>query len=312
MENLRIDPEFRDKIPPLTDAEFEQLRENILADGEVYEPIVTWNGTIVDGHNRYKVIAEHPEIQFRVKEMDFSDKWEAFDWMYKKQLGRRNLTEAQREVLIGLMYKARKKSVGAQRGNTNAEKQCAQNENIVPKRTPRTDEILGKELGINHSSVIRAEHFADGVEAIRNVSPVAANKIMTGEARLDKSVVRSVPTMEQKDVVKIADAIEKDAKNANSVGREIIKKPRPMSPEMKDFTKKILDVVAEMENEDKEYDISDAIHDMEGAEDVFFSQIRFILAERKDIIHAADEGREKVIGFIDSVIKALNELKGEI
>ena len=36
---LKIDPEFRDKIPPLTDAEFEQLRENILADGEVYEPI---------------------------------------------------------------------------------------------------------------------------------------------------------------------------------------------------------------------------------------------------------------------------------
>ena len=311
MENLRIDPEFRDKIPPLTDAEFEQLRENILADGEVYEPIVTWNGTIVDGHNRWRIIQEHPEIPFKVKEIEFADKWTAFDWMYKKQLGRRNLTEAQREVLIGLMYKARKNSKGGDRGNQYTKEANSQNENL-PTRTPRTDEILGKELGINHSSVIRAEHFADGVEAIRNVSPVAANKIMTGEARLDKSVVRSVPTMEQKDVVKIADAIEKDAKNANSVGREIIKKPRPMSPEMKDFTKKMLDVVAEMENEDKEYDVADAIHDMEGAEDVFFSQIRFILEERKDIIHAADEGREKVIGFIDSVIKALNELKGEI
>ena len=51
MDKLRIDPEFRDKIPPLTDAEFEQLRENILNDGEVYEPIAVWNGTIVDGHN---------------------------------------------------------------------------------------------------------------------------------------------------------------------------------------------------------------------------------------------------------------------
>lgn len=46
MTNLRIDPEFRDKIPPLTDAEFEQLQENILNDGEVYEPIAVWNGTI--------------------------------------------------------------------------------------------------------------------------------------------------------------------------------------------------------------------------------------------------------------------------
>ena len=36
---LQIDPEFRSQIPPLKDDEFAQLRENILADGEVYEPI---------------------------------------------------------------------------------------------------------------------------------------------------------------------------------------------------------------------------------------------------------------------------------
>ena len=29
MIELKIDPEFRDKIPPLTDAEFEQLEENM-------------------------------------------------------------------------------------------------------------------------------------------------------------------------------------------------------------------------------------------------------------------------------------------
>lgn len=34
MDKIRIDQEFRDKIPPLTDTEFEQLRENILNDGE--------------------------------------------------------------------------------------------------------------------------------------------------------------------------------------------------------------------------------------------------------------------------------------
>lgn len=33
-----VNPEFRDKIPPLTLEEYEQLRENILEDGEVYEP----------------------------------------------------------------------------------------------------------------------------------------------------------------------------------------------------------------------------------------------------------------------------------
>ena len=30
MIQLKIDPEFRDKLPALTDAQFDQLRENIL------------------------------------------------------------------------------------------------------------------------------------------------------------------------------------------------------------------------------------------------------------------------------------------
>jgi hypothetical protein len=145
MEELRIDPEFQGKIPPLTDAEFEQLRENILSAGEVYEPLVTWNGVIVDGHNRWKVIQEHPELPWRSRKMDFADKWAAFDWMYKNQLGRRNLTEAQRTYLVGKMYEARKKSYGGDR------KSSMQNANLKSNngRMIRTDETVAKELGIN-------------------------------------------------------------------------------------------------------------------------------------------------------------------
>ena len=33
MDRLIIDPEFRDKIPPLTEDEFTLLEENILSDG---------------------------------------------------------------------------------------------------------------------------------------------------------------------------------------------------------------------------------------------------------------------------------------
>ena len=38
---LKIDPEFVDKIPPLTAEEFQQLENNILADGLVINPIIT-------------------------------------------------------------------------------------------------------------------------------------------------------------------------------------------------------------------------------------------------------------------------------
>lgn len=48
VRQLTIDPEFRDKIPPLSEDEFSKLEGNIVADGEVREPLVVWHNTIRD------------------------------------------------------------------------------------------------------------------------------------------------------------------------------------------------------------------------------------------------------------------------
>ena len=164
MVELKIDKEFKEKIPPLTEAEFEQLRENILSDGEVYEPIVTWNGVIVDGHNRWRIIQENPQIPFRTKEMDFADKWAAFEWMYRKQLGRRNLTEQQKAYMIGKMYEARKKSVGQHEGNQYTKMESGQNVQIPNRREIKdgTSGEIGKEFGIDGKTVRRNEQFVKG------------------------------------------------------------------------------------------------------------------------------------------------------
>ena len=49
---LQVDKEFEKIIPPLDEEEFKQLKNNILRDGEIYHPIIVWNGIIVDGHHR--------------------------------------------------------------------------------------------------------------------------------------------------------------------------------------------------------------------------------------------------------------------
>jgi hypothetical protein len=192
---LKIDPEFRDKIPPLTDAEFEQLRENILADGEVYEPIATWNNVIVDGHNRWRIIQENPHIPFRTKEMEFANKWEAFDWMYRKQLGRRNLSDEQKTYMIGKMYEARKNSHGnnAQRGEDG--KYLSSQSGNTGKSRGRIGEIIAKELGVGHGTVTRAADFAKGVDEMSKESPEAAKKILDGKSGATQADVRSFPTM---------------------------------------------------------------------------------------------------------------------
>ena len=64
MINLKIDPEFQNQIPPLTDDEYKQLEENILKEGKLLSPLIVWNNTLVDGHNRYAILQKHPEICF--------------------------------------------------------------------------------------------------------------------------------------------------------------------------------------------------------------------------------------------------------
>ena len=58
MKQLKIDPELRDLLPPLTPEEYAQLEKNILTNG--YDrnfPIMEWNGFIVDGHNQFGVLS---------------------------------------------------------------------------------------------------------------------------------------------------------------------------------------------------------------------------------------------------------------
>lgn len=186
--NIRVDPEFEAKIPSLSDDEFRQLEENILEAGEVYDPIVTWNGVIVDGHNRWRVIQQHPEIKYTVREMDFADKWAAFDWMYRNQLGRRNLPDAQRAYMWGKMQEARKQSRGTNR--YTSDKRCHDD------TSTKTAEVIAQEVGVSPSTIVRAERFAKGVDAIREESPEAADKILRGDINPSRQDVAAVARME--------------------------------------------------------------------------------------------------------------------
>lgn len=50
LSQLKIDPEFQNQINPPSFEETHQLEMNILKEERVLNPIITWNGYIVDGH----------------------------------------------------------------------------------------------------------------------------------------------------------------------------------------------------------------------------------------------------------------------
>ena len=92
--NIKIDNEFRTLIPPLTEEEFNQLEANCLENG-IQDSLKTWDGILIDGHNRYEIAQKH-ELEFKTEEMEFSSRDDVKLWIIKNQLGRRNLDKWQR------------------------------------------------------------------------------------------------------------------------------------------------------------------------------------------------------------------------
>ena len=189
LQHLTIDPEFESKIPPLREEELKQLEENILADGVVINPLIVWNGVIVDGHNRYHILQKHPEIQFTTYEKAFPDRYAAIAWICKNQLGRRNLTSQQFKYLMGQQYKAEKIAYGGDRKN-NAPKSSYQNGNLILKE--KTCERIAAENGVARNTVIRAEQFANGVDAAEEAVPGIRQEILTGSIKPTEKAVAAV------------------------------------------------------------------------------------------------------------------------
>jgi len=91
---LKVDEEFKALIPPLSGEERAGLEKSIIEEG-CRDSIVTWQGVIVDGHNRYEICTAHG-IPFNVIEKDFADRDEAHDWIIDNQCSRRNISDALR------------------------------------------------------------------------------------------------------------------------------------------------------------------------------------------------------------------------
>ena len=93
-DELKIDKEFKEYIPPLSEDEYKQLEENLLKNGWESErgKIIVWDGIIVDGHNRYEICKKY-NIRFETHTKDFKDRDAALLWIAKNQNGRRNIPD---------------------------------------------------------------------------------------------------------------------------------------------------------------------------------------------------------------------------
>ena len=266
-----------------------------MTDGEVYEPIVTWNGAIVDGHNRWKIIQKHPEIPYKIREAQFADKWEAFEWMYRKQLGRRNLTTEQKTYMIGKMKEARKKSIGGTGANQHTKEQIPQTGGTAKKGG--TAVAIAAELGIGVNTVERAEKFAQGVDKIREVDPETADKILSGNAPVTRTAVQELSKAEPEAVKAATEKI----KAGETVEAETVKTLRGYKEPLVQ-RESTLDRTATKVDEE----FSDVLEDLNLTADTFLRQFEKTLRENRKIVKT---NLAEVVSVMERVKKSLEKME---
>ena len=201
MINLKIDPEFQSQIPPLTDDEFKQLEENILKEGKLLSPLIVWNNTLVDGHNRYAILQKHPEIYFSTMPLPFESSEEVLAWICKNQLGRRNLTPEQKKFLIGKQYSVEHRKPGGNGNNqhTAASKKTAPEELCQIDTIPPTasEASVRKQIAernnVSESYVARSEKFMRGVEIMEQMMPGTKRKFCPGSSKSVMLICTALP-----------------------------------------------------------------------------------------------------------------------
>jgi hypothetical protein len=178
---LQIKEEFKKLIPALTVEEFNQLEANCLAEG-IREKIITWNGFIIDGHNRYE-IATRWNLEYESETKRFKDENEVKEWMINNQLGRRNLTNEQKDYLIGKRYENEKQKLGGQ-----ISKGIGKNYLSVS-----TAEKIAQEVGVSEKQVKINEQFAQGVDKMSNE---LKQQVLQGNSNVNKSDIQLISKAE--------------------------------------------------------------------------------------------------------------------
>jgi N6-adenosine-specific RNA methylase IME4 len=172
--HVTIDPEFKALIPALKPEERKELERSILEEG-CRDPLVVWDGYIIDGHNRYEICTEHG-LPFRAVSAHESlqTKDDVKDWIERNQLARRNLTADQFRYLLGHVYNRRKKAVpnpegiGGKSGKSVVKSQIG---------TQQTADVIAEEFGVSKNTVKRAAKFAEQADA----DPEIKQAVMGGE-----------------------------------------------------------------------------------------------------------------------------------
>lgn len=190
MKELKIDPELKDLLPPLTNEEYKQLEKNIVENGfDRNFPIMEWHGYIADGHNRYSICKKH-NIDPVIGTLAYDTKEEVMRWMLDIQLGRRNLSPIQR-IAITEKYRPiyerqaqeNQSKAGGDKKSENYKKSVVTNSSQVisndKERNPTVRKILSDAAGVSEDT------YSKGKKILDSNNETLKQEVLSGEKSIN-------------------------------------------------------------------------------------------------------------------------------
>ncbi len=210
--HLKIDQEFLGLIPAMQRKEYIQLELNIREDG-CRDPIVVWDQTIVDGHNRYQICHKH-KIPFKIVSKDFGSREEAKAWICANQLGRRNISSEYRKYLIGMQYDLERCIHRNKSGrNQYSPVQIAVNDEGEIEARSKGDHVTAQRIGEQHhiagGTVLKYARYSRAVNKINETAPDVGSKVLDGTYKVSHEGLLEMAKMDAEKLSEFTDSLSK-------------------------------------------------------------------------------------------------------
>ena len=177
----KINPEFRDLLPPPNKWSDERLDASLKATGGPLDTIKVWKetGEVIDGHRRL-ARCKALGLKYKVEKLSFPDKEAVMQWMFEFEAGRRRMDQAFYDAGIAKMV-ADRVSAG--------------------QKVSEAVQTVAKAAGVSERTAFRAVERAERRdEALANVVP----ELQTEAAKLSPKKIEELAALPEETQKEIA------------------------------------------------------------------------------------------------------------
>jgi len=186
MTEIIIDKEFERILPMLDERAIGELESEILEHGCLF-PLLLWDGVLVDGHHRYKIIQKHG-LAFETKDIEFDSREEAIIWIMLHQTGQRNLTPMQLSFYRGYHYTLEKQVHASNQYTVKS----AEAQNGPRQNRQSTAQRLAEHYSVSRNTIKRDAQLATAINKIAETSPETKIDILSGKMKISKKQLKEL------------------------------------------------------------------------------------------------------------------------